>query len=156
MRIGQGIDVHAFSEDPERVLVLGGIVFPGEPGLVGHSDADVPLHALMDALLGAAGLGDLGRHFSDTDATYKDASSLGLLEQVLARVNDAGFQPVSADVTIVAERPRLAAHMPAMAELLTERVGAPVSVKATTTEHLGFTGRGEGICAMSIALLEER
>ena len=156
MRIGQGIDVHAFSDDPDRVLILGGVVLPGERGLVGHSDADVPTHALMDALLGAAGLGDLGRHFADTDAKYMDASSLVLLDQVLAKLAVAGFEPVNADVTIICETPRLAAHMGVMAEVLTEKTGAPVSVKATTTEHLGFLGRGEGIAAMCVALVEER
>jgi len=156
MRIGQGVDVHAFSDDPDRALVLGGVVLPGERGLVGHSDADVPTHALMDALLGAAGLGDLGRHFADTDAHYKGASSLMLLDQVLAKLAVAGFEPVNADITIICETPHLAAHMPAMAQVLTEKTGAPVSVKATTTEHLGFIGRGEGIAALCVALLEER
>ena len=156
MRIGQGLDVHAFSDDPTRVLVLGGVVIPGAPGLVGHSDADAATHALMDALLGAAGLGDLGRHFPDTDEAYRGASSLALLDEVLDRIESAGFRPTSADVTIVAETPRLAGHMDAMAEILSARVGAPVSVKATTTEHLGALGRAEGIAALSVALLEER
>ena len=155
MRIGQGLDVHAFSDDPVRVLVLGGIVIPGARGLEGHSDADAATHALMDALLGAAGLGDLGRHFPDTDETYRGASSLALLETVVERVASAGFRPCSADVTIVAETPKLASHMAAMAEVLSARLGAPVSVKATTTEHLGALGRAEGIAALSVALLED-
>ena len=156
MRIGQGLDVHAFSDDDARVLVLGGVVLPGERGLVGHSDADVPTHALMDALLGAAGLGDLGRHFPDTDPAYAGASSLVLLEAVVEKIAAAGFRATSADLTIVAEAPKLSAHMSAMAEILSERLGAPVSVKATTTEHLGALGRGEGIAALCVVLLEER
>lgn len=156
MRVGQGIDVHAFSDDPARVLVLGGVVLTGERGLVGHSDADVPTHALMDALLGAAGLGDLGRHFADTDAQYKDASSLMLLDQVVFKLEAAGFRPVNGDVTIICETPRLSPHMETMATVLTDKLGAPVSVKATTTEHLGFLGRGEGIAAMAVVLVEER
>jgi len=156
MRIGQGLDVHAFSDDDARVLVLGGVVLPGERGLVGHSDADVPTHALMDALLGAAGLGDLGRHFPDTDPAYAGASSLVLLEAVVEKIAAAGFRATSADLTIVAEAPKLSAHMPTMAEILSERLGAPVSVKATTTEHLGALGRGEGIAALCVVLLEER
>jgi len=156
MRIGQGLDVHAFSDDPARILVLGGVVLRGERGLVGHSDADVPTHALMDALLGAAGLGDLGRHFPDTDPAYEGASSLILLDAVVERLADAGYRACSADVTIVAETPKLSAHMPAMAEILSARLGAPVSVKATTTEHLGAIGRGEGIAALCVALLEDQ
>jgi 2-C-methyl-D-erythritol 2,4-cyclodiphosphate synthase len=156
MRIGQGIDVHAFSDDPDRPLVLGGVVLPGERGLAGHSDADVACHALMDALLGAACLGDLGRHFADTDPAYAGASSLVLLDQVLAKVADAGYRCTSADVTIVCEAPRLSAQLGAMASVLSERLGVSTSVKATTTEHLGALGRGEGIGAMSVVLLEER
>jgi len=156
MRIGQGVDVHAFSDDPNRVLILGGVVLDGERGLVGHSDADVPTHALMDGLLGAAGLGDLGRHFADTDPIYKDASSLALLGQVLDKVARAGLRCVNADITIICEVPRLSAHMGAMAAVLSEAVAAPISVKATSTEHLGFLGRGEGIAALSVVLLEDR
>ena len=156
MRIGQGLDVHAFSDDPSRPLILGGVVIPGERGLAGHSDADAATHALMDALLGAAGLGDLGRHFPDSDEAHRGASSLALLDEVLLRVEAAGFAPLSADVTIVAEAPRLAPHMGAMAEILSSKLGVPVSVKATTTEQLGALGRAEGIAALSVALLEVR
>jgi 2-C-methyl-D-erythritol 2,4-cyclodiphosphate synthase len=153
MRIGQGLDVHAFSSDPRRALVLGGVVIPGAPGLEGHSDADAVTHALLDALLGAAGLGDLGRHFPDTDEASAGISSLLLLDQVVTKLDDAGFEALSADVTIVAQTPKLAAHMGAMAEILTTRLGAPVSVKATTTEHLGALGRSEGIAALAVALV---
>jgi 2-C-methyl-D-erythritol 2,4-cyclodiphosphate synthase len=138
------------------VLVLGGVVIPGGRGLEGHSDADAATHALIDALLGAAGLGDLGRHFPDTDEAYRGASSLSLLDSVRAKLETAGFSPCSADVTIVAEAPRLAPHMDAMAEILSGRLGAPVSVKATTTEQLGALGRREGIAALAVALVEDR
>jgi 2-C-methyl-D-erythritol 2,4-cyclodiphosphate synthase len=154
MRIGQGLDVHAFSTDPARPLILGGVVIPGSPGLEGHSDADAATHALMDALLGAGGLGDLGRHFPDTDEANRGASSLALLDVVRERLGAAGFTPISADVTIVAETPRLTSHMGAMAEILSAKLGAPVSVKATTTEHLGALGRAEGIAALAVALIE--
>ncbi len=155
MRIGQGIDVHAFSDDPDRALWLGLVHLPGERGLAGHSDADVATHALCDALLGAAGLGDLGRHFSDQDEAHRGVSSLRLLEETLVLVRDAGFRPVSADVTIIAERPKLAPFMSSMAGALTTVVGTLVSVKATTTEGLGALGRGEGIGASAVVLLEE-
>jgi len=153
MRIGQGLDVHAFSSDPERALVLGGVVIPGAKGLEGHSDADAVTHALADALLGAAGLGDLGRHFPDDDEASRGISSLLLLDQVVAKLDAAGFAAVSADVTIVAQTPKLAEHMGAMAQILSSRLGAPVSVKATTTEHLGALGRAEGIAALAVALV---
>jgi 2-C-methyl-D-erythritol 2,4-cyclodiphosphate synthase len=156
MRIGQGLDVHAFSTDPARVLVLGGVVIPDAPGLEGHSDADVATHALIDALLGAAGLGDLGRHFPASDESHRGVSSLLMLDQVVQLVGEAGFGAISADVTIVAQTPRLQGHMGAMAEVLSTRLGAPVSVKATTTEHLGALGRAEGMAALSVVLVEDR
>jgi len=156
MRIGQGVDIHAFSEDPGRALVLGGVRIDGERGLAGHSDADVVTHALMDALLGAACLGDLGRHFPDDDPATAGVSSLELLDVVLDRVAAAGYVPCSADITVLAQSPRLASQLGVMAELLSHRLGTPVSVKATTTEQLGAIGRSEGIAAMAIVLVEER
>src|SRR5665213_2347827 len=154
MRIGQGIDVHRFSDDPSRELRLGLVRLDGETGLVGHSDADVVTHALIDALLGAANLGDIGRHFPDDDPQFSGVASRTMLVEVLRRVAGAGFRPVSADVTVIAERPQLAPHMPAMSEELSEVVGCVVSVKATTVEGLGALGRAEGIAATAIALLE--
>ncbi len=154
MRIGQGFDIHAVSDDPERALVLGGVVIEGERGLVGHSDADVVAHALADALLGAAGLGDLGQHFPDTDPAWVGADSIALLTEVVTRVRAAGLQAVNADCTVVAERPRLAPHASAMVDRLTGAIGAPVSVKATRAEGLGALGRAEGIACLAVALLE--
>lgn len=156
MRIGQGIDVHRLSNDARRVLWLGLVHVPDAPGLEGHSDADVATHALCDALLGAANLGDLGRHFPDRDPAYKDASSRRLLEATVALVHAEGFQVLSADVTIIAERPKLSLYLPAMSHELSSVVGAVVSVKATTTEGLGALGRVEGIGASAVALLGER
>ena len=154
MRIGQGFDIHRFSDDISRPLWLGLVEIPG-PGLVGHSDADVATHALCDALLGAAGLGDLGRHFPDTDPAFAGASSRSLLEHVVALVSHAGYDVANADVTIIAERPRLSALMTQMSEQLSAVVGAPVSVKATTAEGLGALGAAEGIAALAVALIEE-
>lgn len=156
MRIGQGIDLHAFSEDPSRPLILGGVLVEGAPGLDGHSDADVATHALIDALFGASGLGDLGHHFSSEDERYAGVSSLVLLDVALDKVAAAGFAPVNADLTIVAQTPRLAHLTDEMATVLSNRSGAPVAVKATTTDHLGALGRAEGIGALCVALLEER
>jgi 2-C-methyl-D-erythritol 2,4-cyclodiphosphate synthase len=153
-RIGQGFDVHPFSDDPSRRLVLGGVVVEGAPGLAGHSDADVLAHALSDALLGAAALGDLGRHFSDTDPRYAGADSTLLLAEVVARVAGAGCKVVNADCTVVAERPRLATFVPAMAEGLSRVLDAPVSVKATRGEGLGAIGRAEGIACLAVVLVE--
>jgi 2-C-methyl-D-erythritol 4-phosphate cytidylyltransferase/2-C-methyl-D-erythritol 2,4-cyclodiphosphate synthase len=152
-RIGQGVDAHAFSADSARPLVLGGVVIPGAVGLDGHSDADVATHALCDAILGAAGLGDLGRHFPDDDPTTSGVSSLDLLERCCALVASAGFSVANGDVTVVAEQPRLAGHLEAMAATLSGTAGASVSVKATTTDGLGATGRGEGIAATAVVLL---
>jgi 2-C-methyl-D-erythritol 2,4-cyclodiphosphate synthase len=155
VRIGQGIDVHALSTSPERELWLGLVHVPDAPGLEGHSDADVATHALCDALLGAANLGDLGRHFPDDDPENLAVASRRLLEGTMDLVRAAGFAVLSADVTIMAERPKLAALMPAMAHELSDVVGAVVSVKATTLEGLGALGRGEGIGASAVVLLEE-
>ena len=156
MRIGQGIDVHRVSTDSDRALWLGLVLIPDAPGLEGHSDADVATHALCDALLGAANLGDLGRHFSDADSAYLNASGRRLLEATLALVRAEGFSVLSGDVTIIAERPKLATFMPAMSQELSGVVGATISVKATTTEGLGALGRVEGIGATAVVLLEER
>lgn len=155
MRIGQGFDVHQLV--PGRRLVLGGVEIPYELGLLGHSDADVLIHAIMDALLGAIGAGDIGNHFPDQDWKYKDADSMMLLQTVLDRVAETGFEVVNIDATIIAQRPKLAGYIPRMRENLASRTGLPVAqmnVKATTTETLGFTGRGEGIAAMAVALLQ--
>ena len=156
MRIGQGFDVHRFSDDPKRMLWLGLVHLEGETGLVGHSDADVVAHALADALLGAAGLGDLGEHFSDRDARYAGIASREILRVVTDMVTAEGFVVESADLTVIAERPKIAPHRRAMSEALSSAVGAPVSVKATTTEGLGFLGRREGIAALCVALLKEK
>ena len=156
MRIGQGIDVHRFSDDPSRALLIGLVEIPGAPGLAGHSDSDVATHALCDALLGAANLGDLGRHFPDTDASIAGVSSKSLLEQTLKLVSDAGYRCASGDITIIAERPKLASFMPSMSEALSAVVGTVISVKATTTEGLGAIGRAEGIAASAVVLIEEK
>jgi 2-C-methyl-D-erythritol 2,4-cyclodiphosphate synthase len=153
MRVGHGFDVHAFSDDRDRVLVLGGVTFAGERGLAGHSDADVVAHACADALLGAAGLGDLGRHFPDTDPRWADANSLTLLTEVVRMVAEAGWAVANVDCTVLAEAPRLAPRREAMEQGLTAAVAAPVTVKATTAEGLGAIGRGEGIAAQAVVLL---
>ena len=155
-RVGQGYDVHQLTEG--RKLILCGVEVPWEKGLLGHSDADVALHALMDALLGAAGLWDIGHHFPDTDPQYKGISSLLLLEKVLADLREKGFRPANVDVTIVAQRPKLSPYIPAMVQKLAEALSLPadrINVKATTTEHLGFEGRGEGISAQAVCLLQQ-
>lgn len=152
-RIGQGIDVHALV--PGRRLVIGGVDIPYHLGLEGHSDADVLLHAICDALLGAAGLGDIGRHFPDTDGKYKDADSRSLLRQVKAKLGKARI--VNIDATILAQEPRMAPHVPRMIQNIAADLGiepSAVNIKATTTEHLGFVGRAEGIAAQAVALLE--
>ncbi len=155
MRIGQGFDVHALVEG--RKLVIGGVEIPHYRGLEGHSDADVLLHAICDALLGAAALGDIGRHFPDTDERYRGADSRGLLRAVAQEVKKAGFKVANVDATIIAQAPRMAPHIARMVANIAADLGIPerdVNVKATTTENLGFTGRGEGIAAQAIALLE--
>ncbi|MGH9165816.1 MAG: 2-C-methyl-D-erythritol 2,4-cyclodiphosphate synthase [Acidimicrobiales bacterium] len=156
LRVGMGFDVHPFSTDPARRLVLGGVVFDAGPGLAGHSDADVVAHAVADALLGAAGLGDLGEHFPDRDPAWSGADSLELLAEVARRLAGAGWEPVNADCTVVLERPRLAAHRSAMQQRLSAAVAAPVSVKATTAEALGSLGRGEGIACLAVAMVGRR
>jgi 2-C-methyl-D-erythritol 2,4-cyclodiphosphate synthase len=153
LRVGQGFDVHRFSGDPGRPLVLGGVTVAGAPGLAGHSDADVVAHALAEALLGAAGLGDLGRHFPASDPTWAGADSLDLLARVAAMVGTQRLGLVNADCTVVCERPRLAEHTDAMARRLRDVLDAPVSVKAKRAEGLGAIGRVEGIACLSIVLL---
>lgn len=156
MRIGHGYDVHRLAEG--RKLILGGVDIPWEKGLLGHSDADVLTHAVMDALLGAAGLGDIGQHFSDTDPAYAGADSLKLLEHVVALLRERGFAVGNVDATILAQRPKLAPHIPRMRDNLARVMGIDpgrVNVKATTEEGLGFTGSGEGMAAHAVALIEE-
>ncbi len=158
IRIGQGFDVHRFAE-PEagRALVLMGLTVPHDRGLAGHSDADVMVHALMDALLGAAGLGDIGQHFPDTDATYKGADSTRLLERVMTSLRERGWRVVNADVLLIGERPKIGPHREAMRERIAPLLGIQpdlLNVKATTTEKLGFTGRGEGLAAQAVVLIE--
>jgi 2-C-methyl-D-erythritol 2,4-cyclodiphosphate synthase len=153
LRVGQGFDIHRFSGDPGRPLVLGGVVLEGLAGLSGHSDADVVTHALADALLGAALLGDLGGHFPDEDPQWAGTSSIGLLEKVMEMVAGAGLRPLNADCTVVCERPRLAPHTDEMRSRLADVLGAPVSVKAKRAEGLGALGRVEGIACMAVALL---
>ena len=155
MRVGQGFDVHALVAG--RSLVIGGVTIPYEKGLEGHSDADVLLHAVSDALLGAAALGDIGRHFPDTDPRYKGADSRVLLRAVRAKLAERGFRVVNVDATIIAQAPRMAPHVAQMvAHIAADLAMAPdgVNVKATTTERLGFTGRGEGIAASAACLIE--
>jgi 2-C-methyl-D-erythritol 2,4-cyclodiphosphate synthase len=154
MRVGHGYDVHAFSDDASRPLILGGVTFAGERGLAGHSDADVIAHACADALLSACGLGDLGEQFPDTDERWRGADSLDLLQQVVDRVRASGWSPVNVDCTVVCERPKLAARRYEMSERLSDVVRAPVSVKGTRAEGLGALGRGEGIACTAIALVE--
>jgi 2-C-methyl-D-erythritol 2,4-cyclodiphosphate synthase len=156
VRVGLGYDAHRLV--PGRPLVLGGVVLPYHMGLLGHSDADVLTHAIGDALLGAAGAGDLGSHFPDIDPAYKDISSLVLLEKIVEIVRRRGLAPVNVDATVVAQAPRLAPHIPEMRAKLAQVLGlAPedVNIKATTTEQMGFAGRGEGIAAYAVVLLKK-
>jgi 2-C-methyl-D-erythritol 2,4-cyclodiphosphate synthase len=153
-RIGIGVDAHAFSEG--AALVVGGVEFPGEAGLAGHSDGDVVAHALVDAVLGAAALGDIGSFFPSDEAEWEGVSSLLFLERAMAAVRDAGFELVNADCVLVGERPRIAPLRPEMEERLEGALGVgpgQVTVRATTTDGLGFTGRGEGLAAQAVALL---
>jgi 2-C-methyl-D-erythritol 2,4-cyclodiphosphate synthase len=156
MRVGLGFDVHAFSDDAGRSLVLGGVVFEGERGLAGHSDADVVSHAVADALLGAAGLGDLGEHFPDTDPAWRGADSLELLSRVAALVTEAGWAVANVDCAVVLERPKLAPHRAEMQRRLRGAAGADVRVKASRPEGLGALGRGEGVACWAVALVEPR
>lgn len=154
MRIGQGYDAHRFEKG--KPLVLGGVVIPHEAGLKAHSDGDVLIHALCDALLGAAGLGDIGRHFPDNDPAYAGADSRDLLRRVVALLHGGGWLVGNVDVTAVAQRPRLSPHIDAMRHILADDLAVDagrVNVKATTTEGMGFSGRGEGIAAHAVALL---
>ena len=154
LRIGQGFDVHPLVAG--RRLVIGGVEIAHDRGLLGHSDADVLLHAISDALLGAAALGDIGRHFPDSDPRYRGIDSRELLRRVAGLVRETGFVPVNVDATIIAEAPRMASHVPAMVANIAADLGIDagcVNVKATTTEKLGFTGRGEGIAAQAACLL---
>lgn len=155
-RIGQGFDVHQLTEG--RPLIIGGIEIPYEKGLLGHSDADVLLHTITDACLGAIGEGDIGRHFPDTDPAFKDADSAKLLERIWGMIKEKGYELVNADCTIIAQKPKMAPYIEQMknriAELL-ECEPEQINVKATTTEKLGFTGRGEGIASQAVVLLQK-
>ncbi len=152
IRVGQGFDVHAFAEG--RPLILGGVEVPWRQGLAGHSDADVLIHAICDALLGAAGLGDIGRHFPDTDARYAGADSRLLLGEVIRLLRELGWSVVNVDATVIAQAPKLAPHIDRMRAVLAGLLATEaVSIKATTTEKLGFAGRGEGIAAQAVALI---
>lgn len=154
IRVGQGFDVHQLIEG--RKCIVGGVEIPFEKGLLGHSDADVLLHAVADAILGALALGDIGRHFPDNDANYKDADSLQLLRQVWTMAADRGYKLGNLDATIIAQRPKMAGYIPQMAGKIAEVLEAEitqVNIKATTTEKLGFTGREEGIAAQSVVCL---
>lgn len=156
MRVGFGYDVHRLVE--ERKLILGGVEVPYEKGLLGHSDADVLVHALMDAMLGAAGMGDIGRHFPDTDNQYKGIDSMLLLERVTQLLSEAGYKVNNIDVTVVAQRPKLAGFIPQMVANIARVVGVEesmVNVKATTTEKLGFEGEGLGISAYAVCTIAE-
>lgn len=157
MRIGHGYDVHRLVEG--RRLILGGVEIPFEKGLLGHSDADVLTHALMDALLGAAALGDIGKLFPDNDERYEGADSVMLLREVVRRLHEAGYRVGNVDCTVIAQRPKLAPHIPLMRERLAAAMDVGidrVSVKATTEEKLGFTGEGLGVAAHAVALIEEK
>ncbi len=157
IRIGHGFDVHQLVAG--RKCVIGGVDIAYERGLLGHSDADVLLHAICDALLGAAALGDIGKHFPDSDACYKGIDSRQLLRHVAALIRDRGYQVGNVDATIIAQAPRMAAHIPAMVANIAADIGVSVgqvNVKATTTEQLGFTGRGEGIAAEAVCVIETR
>ncbi|BAW80290.1 2C-methyl-D-erythritol 2 4-cyclodiphosphate synthase [Candidatus Nitrosoglobus terrae] len=157
MRIGHGFDVHRFGS--ERQLILGGVVIPHEQGLIAHSDGDVVIHALCDALLGAAALGDIGHHFPDTSAEFENVDSRKLLRHVMGLLNEYEFKVSNADITVVAQRPKLAPYISSMRELLAPELGLlhqRFNIKATTTEKMGYIGRGEGIAAHAVVLLEEK
>lgn len=156
MRVGMGYDVHKLTEN--RDLILGGVNIPWEKGLLGHSDADVLIHAVMDALLGAAALGDIGKHFPDTDPAYKGISSVKLLTHVMELLRQHHFAVGNVDAVIIAQKPKMAPHIPQMRKNLAQAMGVEedrINIKATTEEGLGFTGRGEGIASQAICLLEE-
>lgn len=153
LRVGNGFDVHRWSDDPARHLVIGGVPFDGVRGLEGHSDADPVAHACTDALLGAAGLGDIGVLFPDTDERWRGADSMALLAEAARRVREAGWEPVNVDCTVVVDTPKLAPVRDAMQAGLTEAVGAPVTVKGKRSEGVGALGRGEGVVAWAVALI---
>lgn len=156
-RIGQGFDVHQLTEG--RPLIIGGITIPYDKGLLGHSDADVLLHTIADACLGAIGAGDIGKHFPDTDPAFKDADSAKLLQHVYGIVQETGYELVNADCTIIAQKPKMAPHIEAMKQRIAEILqtdSSQINVKATTTEKLGFTGREEGIAAQAVVLLQKK
>lgn len=153
VRVGQGFDVHPYSDDPARPLVLGGVRFAGSPGLAGHSDADVIAHAVTDALLGAAGLGDIGEHFPDTDPQLSGADSIELLRRAASMVREAGWEPGNVDCTVVLDAPRLAPRRSDVQRRLGEAVGAPVTVKGKRPEGLGALGRSEGIACFAVAVV---
>ena len=157
MRVGMGYDVHKLTEG--RKLILGGVDIPWEKGLLGHSDADVLIHAVMDALLGAAALGDIGKHFPDTDPAYKGISSIKLLFHVAELLRKQGYAVGNIDATVIAQKPKMAPHIPQMRKNMADALGIPeskINIKATTEEGLGFTGRGEGIASQAICLLIEK
>ncbi|MGD9795164.1 MAG: 2-C-methyl-D-erythritol 2,4-cyclodiphosphate synthase [Acidimicrobiia bacterium] len=156
VRVGQGFDVHRFSDDPDRVLVLGGVRFPGERALQGHSDADAVAHAITDAMLGAAGLGDIGQQFPDTDPRWKGADSLELLRRATQLVNEAGWLLGNADCSVVCERPKISPYRGDMERMLSQAAGGPVTVKGRRAEGLGAIGRVEGIACFAVALLVAR
>lgn len=155
IRVGQGFDIHRFADTPieGRVLILGGVAFPGERVLVGHSDADVIAHAAADALLGAAGLGDIGQHYPDTDPAWKGADSLAILRDVASKITAAGWRIGNVDCSVVCEEPRIAPARDQMVALLSAAAGAPISVKGRRAEGLGSLGRGEGIACFASALI---
>lgn len=153
IRVGQGFDIHRHSDDPDRPLILGGITFEGERGLAGHSDADVPAHAAADALLGAAGLGDLGQHFPDTDPAWAGADSLGILTATAELVRVAGWEIGNIDVKLVCERPKVSPRKDEMERNLSDAAGAPVTVSGRRAEGLGAIGRQEGIAAWAVAVI---
>ncbi|MGH9209787.1 MAG: 2-C-methyl-D-erythritol 2,4-cyclodiphosphate synthase [Acidimicrobiales bacterium] len=153
LRIGQGFDVHPFSDDPDRPLLLGGVRFEGERALAGHSDGDVIAHAVADALLGAAGLGDIGQHFPDSEPAWSGADSIDLLRRSVVDLRKAGWRPQNVDCTVVLETPRLAPRRPDIEACLSEAVGAPVTVKGKRAEGLGALGRNEGVACFAVALV---
>ena len=153
LRVGNGFDVHRWSDDPDRTLVLGGVTFDGVAGLAGHSDADVVAHACIDALLGAAGLGDVGTMFPDDEDRWRDADSMLLLAEAARLLRGAGWQPRNVDCTVVLDAPRLAPVRDAMEQRLSDAVGAPVTVKGKRSEGVGSLGRGEGVVAWAVALV---
>jgi len=154
MRVGNGFDIHRFGDDPDRPLVLAGVVVPGTPGLLGHSDADVVAHAVADALLGSVGLGDIGMLFPDTDDRWRGADSIELLAEVVRRLRADGWRVVNVDCSVIAERPAIAPHREQMRERLAEVVEAPVSVKGRRAEGIGGLGRAEGIACLASVLVE--